>query len=127
MVGVSSSSELELEAHDKVNYLGFQNQNKLEQIYASCFILVLPSIEESFGVPLIEALSKNCRVCASNAGALPETGGQFVNYFKLGSQFSFQRALRASLNQGHDWEKLTHHLDKFNRKAVALKIKDIIQ
>ena len=89
--------------------------------------MVLPSREESFGVPLIEALSKNCRVCASKAGALPEVGGHFVNYFELDSECSFRRAIRSALIQTHDWVQLSEHLDQFDRKTVSDKVKEVIQ
>ena len=110
-----------------MHYLGFQNQTKLEKIYEECLILVLPSLEESFGVPVIEALSKNCRVCASNTGALPEVGGLFANYFEIGNEHSFRKAVRTSLSKTLDWTSLSYYLDQFDRKAVSEKIKKVVQ
>lgn len=41
----------------------------------------MPSFEEGFGIPLLEAMVLSCPVVSSNAGSLPEVGGDAAIYF----------------------------------------------
>jgi glycosyltransferase involved in cell wall biosynthesis len=126
IAGIEEASDIGLSASPNVRYLGFQSQSKLEKYYEECYLLILPSLEESFGVPLIEALSKNCRVCASRTGALPEIGGDFVNYFNLHDTNSFSRALHTALGQTHNWRLLSEYLEAFEQNAVSKKVREMI-
>ena len=126
VVGVQKPEELKLTQYENVKYLGFVQQTELESLYEKCFMLVLPSLEESFGVPLIEALSKNCQICASSAGALPEIGEKFANYFELDNHSSFVTAMRNAFSETHEWSKLSHYLEQFERKNVAQLIRALI-
>lgn len=46
-----------------------------EEIYAGARLLVMPSRDEGFGIPVLEAMSAGVPVIASNRGALPEVLG----------------------------------------------------
>lgn len=67
--------------HKDIIYTGFVTDEELVVLYkgASCF--VMPSFEEGFGIPLLEAMAVGCPVVSSNAGALKEVGGQAAIYF----------------------------------------------
>lgn len=54
---------------------------ELVSLYKNASALVIPSIIEGFGLPVIEAFACGCPVVSSNAGALPEVGGDAVIYF----------------------------------------------
>ena len=47
--------------------------------HAKCF--VMPSFEEGFGIPLLEAMTCGCPVVSSDAGSLKEVGGEAAIYF----------------------------------------------
>ncbi|BBM16975.1 hypothetical protein G15_0616 [Enterococcus avium] len=58
---------LELEAHDnRVNYLGIYTKKQIMAEIGNYDFLVLPSLEEKFGIVLIEALSANVPCIVSN-------------------------------------------------------------
>lgn len=57
-------SELSLAEH--VDLLGFVHGQELEALYESADALVLPSTRESFGIVLLEAMTKGTPVIASN-------------------------------------------------------------
>lgn len=67
------------------------NSNNLIQIsgdddllniyYRSCEFLIVPSIYEGFGLPLIEAMACGCPVLCANSGSLPEIANNAANYF----------------------------------------------
>ncbi len=58
-----------------VDYRGYVGERDRQQVYASARLLVLPSHEEGFGMPALEAMSLGIPVIASNRGALPEVVG----------------------------------------------------
>lgn len=60
----------------------FVNSADLPAIYQQALALIYPSIFEGFGIPLVEALYSNLPVISSNAGCLPEVGGDAALYFE---------------------------------------------
>ena len=64
-----------------VSHLGYVAADEREQLYATARMLVLPSLDEGFGLPALEAMSAGVPVVVSNRGSLPEvvgTAGTFV-------------------------------------------------
>ena len=58
-----------------VELLGRVSDEVLHALYASASCLVIPSLHEGFGVPVVEAMAAGCPVVAARAGALPEVCG----------------------------------------------------
>jgi glycosyltransferase involved in cell wall biosynthesis len=59
-----------------VRRAGYVANDDRERWFAGARLLVLPSLDEGFGLPVLEAMSAGIPVVASNRGALPEvTGG----------------------------------------------------
>lgn len=56
----------ELSLHEHVDLLGFVHGRELEKLYESVDALVLPSTRESFGIVMLEAMTKGVPVIASN-------------------------------------------------------------
>jgi glycosyltransferase involved in cell wall biosynthesis len=50
-------------------------------LYNASTLLVLPSLDEGFGLPAIEAMSCGTPVASSNCGSLPEVLGEAGEYF----------------------------------------------
>jgi glycosyltransferase involved in cell wall biosynthesis len=55
-----------------VRHVGYVADAERERWYAGARVLVLPSLDEGFGLPVLEAMSAGVPVVASNRGALPE-------------------------------------------------------
>jgi glycosyltransferase involved in cell wall biosynthesis len=60
---------------EKVIFTGYIKDNQLAYFYNAASLLVFPSLEEGFGLPVIEAMACGTPVAASNAGSLPEIVG----------------------------------------------------
>lgn len=57
------------------------DEAELRRLFASALFLVQPSVEEGFGLPVLEALSCGLPVCVSDGGALPEvTRGRAAHF-----------------------------------------------
>ncbi len=65
---------------DSVVFPGFVPDEDLPAIYTGAQALVLPSLYEGFGLPVLEAMACGTPVIASSAGSLPEIGGDAALY-----------------------------------------------
>jgi len=57
---------------DRVDFFGLLSEAELQGLYCTARALILPSLNEGFGIPLIEAMLSGLPIAASNAGAVPE-------------------------------------------------------
>lgn len=58
-----------------VEYLGYVSDLDRQRVYTDARLLVLPSYDEGFGMPALEAMSLGVPVIATTRGALPELVG----------------------------------------------------
>lgn len=58
-----------------VDHLGYVEPDDRRALYERAALLVLPSFEEGFGLPALEAMTAGVPVIVANAGALPEVVG----------------------------------------------------
>ena len=58
-----------------VRHIGYVQPGERRQLYEGARILVQPSFEEGFGIPVLEAMTIGVPVIAANRGALPEVLG----------------------------------------------------
>jgi glycosyltransferase involved in cell wall biosynthesis len=77
---VEQSSRLLQPANDPplaghVRHLGYVDDRARRSLFAEASMLVLPSLEEGFGLPALEAMVVGVPVIASRRGALPEVVG----------------------------------------------------
>lgn len=59
----------------RVTVEGYVSHERRSQLYEGACVLVLPSFDEGFGLPALEAMALGVPVVASTAGALPEVVG----------------------------------------------------
>jgi len=68
---------------ERVRFLGYVDDETLPGLYANATLFVLPSFDEGFGLPALEALACGTPVIVSNGGALPETIADAGLIFRL--------------------------------------------
>jgi len=79
--GGSAFRPTALAAAERVRFLGAIPDGDLPGLYASATVFILPSLDEGFGLPVLEAMASGTVVIASNAGALPEVVGDSGHFF----------------------------------------------
>ena len=62
-------------------HTGFIPDEELIAFYSSAKAYIFPSLEEGFGIPILEAMAAGAPVISSNAGSLKEVGGDAALYF----------------------------------------------
>ena len=58
-----------------IDLLGYVTRAELEALYQRARIFAFPSLDEGFGMPVLEAMASSVPVIASNRSALPEVAG----------------------------------------------------
>jgi glycosyltransferase involved in cell wall biosynthesis len=75
-------------------HLGYVPASERERVYAGARLLVQPSRDEGFGIPVLEAMSAGVPVIAANRGSLPEVLGDAGPLVDPDDAPEFERALR---------------------------------
>jgi len=65
----------------------------MDQLYTQALLFIYPSLEEGFGLPILEAFRNGCAIACSNTSCLPEVGGQAVAYFNPENHNSIQQTV----------------------------------
>ena len=73
------SERLRNSTHCRV--LGLVDQPMLELLYKHAGAVVVPSLYEGFGLPVLEAMARGKVVVAAKSSSLPEVGGEAALYF----------------------------------------------
>ncbi|MCC5935923.1 MAG: glycosyltransferase family 4 protein [Lunatimonas sp.] len=59
----------------KIHLTGYIPNQDLPAIYAKALFFLYPSLRESFGLPILEAMACGCAVITSNTSSMPEIAG----------------------------------------------------
>lgn len=63
-------------ARGRISVLGYVSPSELAAWYARAQIFAFPSLDEGFGMPVLEAMAAGVAVVVSNRSALPEVAGE---------------------------------------------------
>lgn len=88
-----------LKISDRVIIVPFVADRELKSIYGGAEFVVMPSLSEGFGFPVLEAMASGTPVACSQSTSLPEIGGDAVSYFDPLSPDDMARAMELILNE----------------------------
>ena len=88
--------EAPLKGH--VTITGYVDSARKTDLYADAAMLVLPSYEEGFGLPVLEAMSCGVPVIVSSRGSLPEVAGAAASPIDPDDADGFAHAMQAMLD-----------------------------
>jgi glycosyltransferase involved in cell wall biosynthesis len=81
-----------------VELRGYISDAERQQLYRSATMLVLPSFEEGFGLPVLEAMACGLPVVVSDRGALPEVAGDAASPIPPGDVDALAAAMERLLD-----------------------------
>jgi glycosyltransferase involved in cell wall biosynthesis len=77
--GYGAAEELQAVHHSprraSIDLLGYVSDTKLDRLYRRARIFAFPSLDEGFGMPVLDAMTHGVPVIASESSALPEVAG----------------------------------------------------
>jgi glycosyltransferase involved in cell wall biosynthesis len=62
--------------HKNIIFKGYVSEVELINLYQNAKVFVYPSLNEGFGLPVVEAMACGCPVVTSNLSSLPEVAGK---------------------------------------------------
>ncbi len=91
------SGQAPLQGH--VTITGYVDGARKIELYADAAMLVLPSYEEGFGLPVLEAMACGVPVIISSRGSLPEVAGDAATPIDPDDADGFAQAMQAVLQK----------------------------
>lgn len=99
-----------------IKFVGNVSDEELVAFYKNAKVFVLPSFEEGFGLPIIEAMACGCPVVSSNAASMPEIGGEAAVYFDPTNKDE----IVSKISQILENQKIANNLIDLGKKRVKL-------
>lgn len=81
----------------RVIWLNYVPDKDLPALYQHAELFIMPSLEEGFGMPVLEAMASGVPVLHSDHPALIEAGGGFAQTFKVGDANDLAKNIRLVL------------------------------
>ena len=130
-----------LNISDSVFFKSNLSKNDIKELYASSSIAIVSSLYEGFGYPVIEAMSCEIPLIATNVSSIPELTSSFatlinskdenaieknVKNILLNYKSYKERAIRGRnhIKQTFNWDKITSEYEKAIHKAIR-SFKDV--
>jgi alpha-1,2-rhamnosyltransferase len=97
---------------EKLFWLADASDAELQVAYQSSALLVFPSWEEGFGLPIVEALTYGTPVLASDHPVHREVGGQACQYFPADAPAELARLIQVATTD--NFQALRHRANHFH-------------
>ena len=111
----------------KVILAGYVSKEEASVLYKNATIYVFPSLDEGFGIPILEALSFSVPVICSDIDVFKEVGGDYVEYFKVGDPICLSNKITSILKSKNLKQKNNiKQLNRFSRKNFIKGFEEII-
>ena len=118
-----------LNSNKRIEYLGYVDRNKKEELIQKSSALIFPSYIEGFGIPPVEAIAKGKPIIVSDINIFKEILQDDANYFSISNDFDKNVLnLYKVMNdfKNNDLQKSKKILEKYNSKTLTKKLADFI-
>ncbi len=117
---------------DKIIFYGKASDRQLANFYSNAIALVMPSLMEGFGLPVLEAMSLKCLVVASNIPSIREIASDSAIYFKPEDPNDIKETMKSVYlnNKKYREEKLEtafKRSQKYSWKKTAIETLNIYE
>lgn len=85
---------------ERVKYIGYVSDAELPDLYRNAVAFVFPSLQEGFGLPVLEAMACGTPVVTSQCSSLPEVAGDAALLVDPRSVASIAASLRRLIDEG---------------------------
>ena len=100
--------------NDYIDIPGYLNQQEIKKLYSESLIYVFPSLDEGFGIPLIESMKSKVPIICSDIEIFKEIGRDSVLYFKASNHIDLYEKLNILINDSD----LRKNLSNWERKML---------
>lgn len=108
-------------AQEEVKFSGWLSSRQLADAITGCRLVLLPSLEESFGNAILETLATGQNLISTTACAIPEVAGAYGSLVGAGDVAALAEALGRELarvrGEAEIAEQRRHFLDRFSWRA----------
>ena len=114
---------------DKVILTGYVPNTELPAIYSLSTIFLYPSLRESFGIPMLEAMACGVPVITSNTSSMPEVGGDAAMFIDPYDPSQITAAMKRLLTDQTLRSDLINkgfaNASKYSWEAMAMRVLSI--
>jgi glycosyltransferase involved in cell wall biosynthesis len=93
---------------EHVELLDYLSDSAMRQLYQRATLFVMPSLQEGFGIPVLEAMASGVPAVVSSATSLPEIADAAARYFDPSSVDEMAAAMRDVLADESLREQMVH-------------------
>jgi glycosyltransferase involved in cell wall biosynthesis len=132
LVGVSDSVKEfrrcaeALQIADLVHIEPYLSESQLQDLYRRARAVLVPSLMEGFGIPVLEAMASGTPVIASNSTSLPEVGGPAAAYFDPTDVAAMAATLKRVLGDPNTQQRMIElglaRANEFHPDAVVIQV-----
>ena len=121
----------ELGIKDRVFFKTGLSKEELAKEYASCSVAIVSSLYEGFGYPVIEAMSCEVPLIATNVSSIPELVDDYAKLIPAKNTNELSNAIRGILHDYPHYKNIAvrgrqHIVDKFNWLKITEEYENII-
>jgi len=112
---------------DDIVFPGFVPAKSLPLLYASCDMMIFPSLFEGFGFPILEALACGAPVACSKASSMREIAGDTVPTFDPENSDAIFDAMTAGISAGRNDEARARGIEYASRFDWRETARDVME
>jgi glycosyltransferase involved in cell wall biosynthesis len=103
----------------KVQLVTEVNEGELRWLYENCEVLIVPSLTEGYGVPVLEGLLCGSRVVCSDITDFREIGGRSCHYFDLHAKSQSAAMITAVCNALAEPARPAERAERFSTETAG--------